>query len=290
MNFEKSAKLVLPGLFAVGAGLAFVNCQSPDLYPCMKTAPSPSPSNASGGGIPTIVDPGLHPLLYVEQSGIWKTTAIPVCWESDTWALQTDADRAIVQKAVSETWEAALAFEYVDSSRWVHFTGWKECDDSNDSGIRITVPLNSNSAPHATALGGNLAGKSGGIVLNFDFTQWSTVCATPDSERQACIYDIAAHEFGHALGFAHEQNRPDTDRTLCTDAPQGEDGDILMGPWDESSIMNYCNPDWNNGGKLSDEDLLGVRAAYYPDLFDFQCVGQYEQRNPVPKPSLTPNL
>jgi hypothetical protein len=69
------------------------------------------------------------------------------------------------------------------------------------------------------------------------------------------------HEFGHALGFAHEQNRPDRPST-CTEPAQGSNGNLMIGAWDLQSVMNYCNPDWNGNGQLSATDIAGVRQLY----------------------------
>ena len=37
---------------------------------------------------------------------------------------------------------------------------------------------------------------------------------------------------------------------------------MLVGPWDLDSIMNYCNPTWNNAGLLSDIDIYMVMSIY----------------------------
>jgi hypothetical protein len=96
-----------------------------------------------------------------------------------------------------------------------------------------------------------------GIVLNFTFQNWSTDC---QSTKESCIRAIAVHEFGHALGFAHEQNRPDTP-SWCNDV-EGQNGDTLVGSWDLDSVMNYCNPNWNGNGHLSMRDIAGLQKFY----------------------------
>jgi hypothetical protein len=79
--------------------------------------------------------------------------------------------------------------------------------------------------------------------------------------RESCIRSITVHEFGHAIGFAHEQNRPDTPGE-CDEVAQGTDGDLMLSPWDLHSVMNYCNPKYNNNGELSAFDIKAVAYIY----------------------------
>ncbi|WNG52423.1 peptidase M12A astacin [Archangium minus] len=150
-----------------------------------------------------------------------------------------------MQDAANSTWGSVSTVEFVD---------WGPCT-STSRGIRIRI---ADTGPHVKQLGSRLDGYVNGMELNFTFANWSPSC---QSTREFCIRAIAVHEFGHALGFAHEQNRPDRPST-CSEPAQGPNGNLMIGAWDLQSVMNYCNPNWNGNGQLSATDIAGVIQLY----------------------------
>ena len=71
------------------------------------------------------------------------------------------------------------------------------------------------------------------------------------------------HEFGHALGFDHEQNRDDKPDG-CRVPAETSSGDTQIEGWDWDSVANYCNPVRNGDSRLSYADIIGVRRFYGP--------------------------
>jgi len=96
--------------------------------------------------------------LYVKGTRIWHTLTIPVCWDNPSSG--NTSERGWVQSKVAATWAA------VSDAR---FTGWGTCA-ATQTGIHIRI---NDEGPHTIALGRDLDGAAGGMVLNFTFNNWT---------------------------------------------------------------------------------------------------------------------
>jgi len=176
--------------------------------------------------------------IYAVTDALWPApkdsvfTRIGVCWENGT-GYETEMGWA--QDAVQASWQAVS---------FVRFEGWGPCSTKPE---QVHININ-DSNPRVS---GGIGTQLDLVYLNFTYKNWDPGC---QGNLEYCIRSNAAHEFGHVLGIAHEQNRPDSP---C-DQTQGSDGDSYFA-YDPDSIMNYCRP---NSPNLSAGDIDGIQRLY----------------------------
>lgn len=216
---------------------------------------------------------------FIDSKYRWKSGAtIPVCFENPTPG--NLVGRQMVAYVVKNSWEkvANINFDFKSAA----------CATTNQ-GIMVMItdslsmvcdgPPAGKGRPYTCTRTENGTAAYARMYLNFTFNTFKGPMSpvAPDTalrrkQINRMIFHTAIHEFGHALGFKHEDDRvagkDKADALLCMD-DDGEQGDrgMPVSYYDIHSVMHYkCNHvvNWPNGPPvtLSCGDMSTVRWMY----------------------------
>jgi hypothetical protein len=201
--------------------------------------------------------------------GAWANGKVPVCYapyDGNNPGLLAEA-----KTLLADSWAQAAKLSFVD---------WGPCKNiCNDPDLPSAVRVR-----FASGSSGNTDWRGTKSAITPSTRCDPVCCLTPgfveveltssDTDRyhQHFRYEVI-HEFGHVLGFAHEQERPDNwnggtaiNCNQLDDGRKAVTGGTYETPYDDASIMNYCATDPLLGGNwvtaLSSGDITGVRKVY----------------------------
>jgi hypothetical protein len=193
--------------------------------------------------------------LYGDPSVYWTGSPpmVPVCWEPKTFDVSSQSsERTWIEDAARRNWNRFARINLVGSGG---ASTWQRCT-TNAPGV------------HAFFSPGVCGGFSGigrplnGVTDGTRLTDCEAPCQPAAGVTQEqCVRRVGMHEFGHVVGFFHEEERPNEGLPDCNGTPQTIPGGQKYGAYNDASFMAECTSTLTAVDQTPG-DIAGIQRAY----------------------------
>lgn len=231
------------------------------------------------------------------QAGLYwvngtRSSSVSVCFVGDAVTSRPNRVAEILSDIKEFSYAANIDFVYL--GQCTAPTTQANGDDYYSGDIRVVLPSTSVDATGMVPGEGCPMFQDDNGNYNGENDGWGSWSNAPNdlSPNRACLYNLklgddpwngdpylnhTLHEFGHALGLAHEHKRLDASAD-CTESSYGGTATSYLTWYDTDSVMHYayasCDIDGNYGiDGLSPEDMLSLHILYPETDYGAEFVG-----------------
>jgi hypothetical protein len=206
--------------------------------------------------------------LYGKPSTYWNTRSsngvFNVCWDPATVSDPTfDFERGVVEDAVKRNWARFARLNAIGENG----DRWETCSSPAAPGLHVRMSKDQCGGSNSglgTEMDG-VASPDGLRIPDCDEVELPNNPACPTTggpTQEQCLRRVTLHEFGHGIGFFHEEERSGETHPDCNGNSNSGFVGQKYGAYNNRSVMSECDQPFRFEGFIGPPDIAAVQRAY----------------------------